>query len=118
VGEGAGFAYDTGGEGYAGVSASSGIPTVLGWPGHQFQWRNGDSATLALIPVRQADVDTIYSTLDVNQARNLLRQYNVSHVYVGELERRRYAPESLAKFAQLGNIVFNQDEVTIYKISP
>ena len=109
--------YDPSGLGIGGVSASSGLATVIGWPGHEGQWRGGDPAARAQIEPRRADVETLYSTTDLGQARALLVQYNVSFVYVGEAERQRFAVESLAKFAQLGKPVFQQDEVVIYRIA-
>ncbi len=104
------------GEGYAGVSAATGLPTVLGWVGHQQQWRGGDPAALAELEPRRSDVDEIYYSLDLARTRELLERYNIDYVYVGELERRNYAPESLAKFAELGTPVFSEGEVTIYRI--
>ena len=105
-----------GGPGGAGVSASTGLATVLGWPGHEDQWRGGDPKAQAQIAPRKADVETIYSSTDVEQVRGLLDKYNVAFVYIGEAERRRYGQTSLDKFTQLGDKVFAQDEVAIYKI--
>ncbi|MEI7770198.1 MAG: DUF2298 domain-containing protein [Chloroflexales bacterium] len=105
------------GDGFAGVSAASGLPTVLGWMGHEQQWRGGDPAVAAQLQPRCDDVYQIYSTTDAAQARDLLAKYGVRYVYVGGLERRDYAPESLAKFAQLGAATsFGDGEVTIYTL--
>lgn len=103
-------------EGFAGVSAATGLPTVLGWVGHQQQWRGGDPAALAELEPRRSDVDEIFYSLDPARTRALLERYDIDYVYVGELERRNYAPESLAKFAELGTPVFSEGEVTIYRI--
>ncbi|MGQ9925697.1 MAG: DUF2298 domain-containing protein [Chloroflexaceae bacterium] len=105
-------------EGYGGVAAATGIPTVLGWAGHQIQWRGGDPEARAELAPRCAAVDTIYLTNDPLEAERLLRRYRVEFIYIGELERRLYPPESLAKFASLGTVVFEQDEVTIYRLHP
>jgi YYY domain-containing protein len=110
-------AYDSSGLGIGGVSASTGFATVLGWPGHQNQWRGSDPQALAQIAPRAADVTTIYNTTDAAQARMLLQQYNVDYVYIGAAEQSKYAPEGLAKFVQLGTPVFQRDEVTIYQIN-
>ncbi len=104
------------GEGYGGVSAATGLPTVLGWAGHQQQWRGGDAKALAELGPRCAAVDTIYSTTDLAVAQALLAQYRVTYVYVGDLERQHYSPEALAKFSALGEVVFEQDEVTILRV--
>lgn len=104
------------GEGFGGVSAASGVPTLLGWVGHQRQWRGGDPEASAELEPRCAAVDTIYLTGDEGEAERLLRAYGVDFVYVGELERRLYPPESLAKFERLGEAGFRQDEVMIYRL--
>ncbi len=108
---------DYNGEGFGGVSAATGLATVMGWPGHEDQWRGGDSAVRALIEPRKADVTTIYTTTDVEQARALLAKYKVNYVYVGQLERNTFPPEGLAKFAQLDEPVFQQGDVTIYRVA-
>jgi YYY domain-containing protein len=103
-------------EGYAGVSASTGIPTVLGWTGHERQWRGGHDAAWDEIQPRQENIETIYRTTDAAQALELLRRYDVSYVYVGALERAAYPAESLAKFATIADAVFENEEVTIYRV--
>ena len=40
---------------FARVSAQSGMPTVLGWIGHQLQWRGGNRE----IGTRQADIERL-----------------------------------------------------------
>jgi YYY domain-containing protein len=104
-------------EGYGGVSASTGIPTVLGWYGHESQWRGGDKAAKEELAPRRDDVATIYSTRDAQRARELLKTYGVTLVYVGELERRAYSAESLAKFDQIATPVFQEGAVTIYQMT-
>jgi uncharacterized membrane protein len=104
-------------EGFGGVSAATGLATVLGWPGHEDQWRGGDPAPRAQIGPRQTDVQMIYTTTDVAQARDLLKKYKVDYIYVGALEHSVATPEALAKFTQLGEPVFQQGDVTIYRVA-
>jgi YYY domain-containing protein len=100
----------------AGVSASTGRATVMGWPGHESQWRAGDPATREQIQPRRQDVVTIYSTTDAGLARELLKKYNVRYVYIGAMERSLYPPDGIAKLPQLGTIVFQQGDVTIVEV--
>ncbi len=93
---------------YSHISAMTGLPTVLGWPGHEWQWRGEYPSQ------READVKAIYEG-DVATARALLAQYDVTYVYVGTLERRDYPAESLARFAEFMDVVYDQDGVTIYR---
>jgi uncharacterized membrane protein len=100
---------------FARISSFTGLPTVLGWPGHELQWRG----TWDEAGRRQADVDTIYTTTDIEQAKQLLKKYNVKYVYVGVLEKDKYAgsKEGLEKFSQFMDIIYtNKVETVIYKI--
>ncbi len=103
-------------QGFGGVAAATGHATVLGWVGHEMQWRGGDRAALAELGPRCVAVDTIYRSGDPARIRPLLDQYRVDYIYVGALERERYPATSLAALAQVGEIVFAQDEVVIYRV--
>lgn len=96
-------------EGRARVSTFTGIPAVIGWPGHEVQWGH-DPGT------RPEDVRRIYDTRDVARARSLLQRYGVTHVFVGELERRDYSAASLAKFERLGDAVFRSGQTVVYRV--
>lgn len=99
---------------YARVSAFSGLPTVLGWPGHEYQWR-GVTDEPAL---REAAVEAIYGDPNWERTASLLDAYDVSLVYVGPLERSTYGPEIEEKFANRLEVAFTQDDVTIYRWLP
>ena len=93
------------------IASSTGVPTVLNWPGHQMQWR-GSSAPFE---GRERDVQIIYQTLDVGEAVSLLDKYDVDHVYVGARERGKYGEAGLAKFAEFMTPVFSEADVVIYR---
>jgi uncharacterized membrane protein len=93
------------------VSAMTGLPTLLGWGGHQSQWRGNYDEPAR----REPDIEALYNTTNLGQAQMLLDKYNITYVYVGPLERERYAPPGLSKFAQLMDVVFQQDDVIIYQ---
>jgi YYY domain-containing protein len=93
------------------ISAMTGLPTLLGWGGHQSQWRGNYDEPAR----REPDIDLLYNTSDLQQAQELLDKYNIIYVYVGPLERERYSPQGLNKFDQIMDVVFQQDDVIIYK---
>ena len=93
------------------ISGSTGVPTVLGWPGHELQWRGSN----APLDGRETDVRRIYQTLDEDEAQNLLDKYAVDYVYVGNREREAYGPEGLAKFSNFMDRVFAETGVEIYR---
>ncbi|MBU4454012.1 MAG: hypothetical protein KJ929_02855, partial [Euryarchaeota archaeon] len=76
------------------ISAYTGIPTVMGWAGHEYMLRNNWEE----ISARIRDVDTIYETEDNNEAMALLRKYNVSYIYIGDKELGKYKQKGLQKF--------------------
>lgn len=96
---------------YARISTRSGQPTVLGWPGHESQWRGGGEE----MGSRFGDIQLLYETKDSIEASRILESYNVRYVYVGYLERSTYQV-SLEKFDQMLNIVYRNAEVTIYEV--
>jgi YYY domain-containing protein len=99
---------------YGRISSTTGRPTLLGWPGHELQWRG----TLAPAGSRETDVRTIYSTADPQQAMALLETYGVDYVYVGELES---APDygttaGIAAFERYLTPVYRDDNTMIYRV--
>ena len=94
------------------VSALTGLPTLLGWAGHEGQWRGSYDIQNA----RDPDIETLYNSLDRETALTLLDKYGISYVYVGPVERSRYDPRGLEKFAQFMDIVYEGDGVTVYRV--
>jgi len=96
---------------YGRISAFTGLPTLLGWPDHERQWRGSTH----LLEGRREAAERIYTSPDQQQIEALLAQYGVSYVYVGDLEIRRYgrvAGENLRGFLELA---FEGPGVTIYR---
>jgi uncharacterized membrane protein len=105
---------------FARISSSTGLPTVLGWKGHELQWRGASSFT-----GREEDVNSIYSSADSGLVRLLLDAYDVRYVYLGSRERRTYGGYNLADFEQSSGAIgsagflktaFEQDGVIIYEM--
>jgi len=97
---------------YARVSTFSGLPTVLGWAGHELQWRgSGEEAAR-----RTRDIDAIYSTADRSAIMALLRKYHVRYVFVGSLEYERYGVEVTNRFEGLLDTATRQGRVVVYLV--
>ncbi|HQE92524.1 MAG TPA: DUF2298 domain-containing protein [Anaerolineae bacterium] len=94
------------------VAALTGLPTVLGWAGHERQWRGNYDEPAQ----REKDLETLFTTLNQDEARLILHHYNVSYIYVGPLERERYPAAGLAKFAAMFPAVYQSKDVTIYRV--
>lgn len=107
------------------VSSCTGLPTVLGWPEHEWRWRGSWEPQGGQPPtdggwcpsVRCVDIEQAYRTTSVTEAKAILDRYSVEYVYVGSLERTSYGEAGLAKFAELGEVVFQQGDVVIYRVA-
>jgi uncharacterized membrane protein len=101
------------------ISAFTGLPTVIGWSGHEDQWRGQKDAPV-FEGTRAADTDTIYTTRDWATAAALLDRYDVQYVYIGPIERDRYKQAvgpALDKFKAHWALVYQSADglVTIYE---
>jgi uncharacterized membrane protein len=96
---------------FARISEYTGLPAVLGWPGHESQWRGGGAEQ----GTREDDIKTLYATTQWQPALDILRKYNIRYVYIGGLERSTY-PVQEEKFQSYLVQVFQQGNVTIYEV--
>ncbi len=106
---------DTGGSytTYNSLSTFSGMPTVLGWIGHEAQWRGGYKE----IGTRQADVKELYSTGKWDRARAIIDMYNIRYIVIGNFERQTYQVDQ-NKFDEHLVKVFDSSSVDIYEVKP
>jgi YYY domain-containing protein len=96
---------------YTRVSTRSGMPTVLGWIGHESQWRGGATE----MGTRSSDIQTLYETTDWTTALTIIQEYNIKYIYIGSLERNSYKLNEV-KFNLALTMVFQQGNVTIYQV--
>jgi uncharacterized membrane protein len=97
---------------YARVATFSGQANVLGWPGHESQWRGG----AVEIGSREQDLETLYNTADWETAKTILAQYHIRYVFVGSLENAKYKVDESKFTANLG-LAYQNDSVRIYDAS-
>jgi YYY domain-containing protein len=96
---------------YARISTYSGLPTVLGWPMHEGQWRGSYEPQ----GTRQDDIRRLYETSSWDEVQAVLSQYGIRYVCVGTLERNTYHLNE-SKFQRHLTPVFQQGQVTIYEV--
>jgi YYY domain-containing protein len=97
--------------GYARVSTHTGYPSVLGWPGHESQWRGGAKE----MGSREADIAQLYRAKTWEQISQILAKYQIRYVYVGSLEQSTYHT-LLTVFDRYLNPVYHNSGVTIYEV--
>jgi uncharacterized membrane protein len=93
------------------VSVQTGLPTLMGWAGHEHQWRGNTVEQNKRLPA----FEELCSTTDLQRTLTLLDEYDISYVYVGPLERTKCPASGLAKFDRLLETVYDRDGVKIYK---
>ena len=99
------------------ISSNTGISNVINWPDHEKQWRKDSNEIISRIN----HVDTIYKTTDSNKAKQLMNQYEIKFILIGENESIKYNAESLDKFYSIASTVFsekyNGQEIKIMKLN-
>ena len=106
-------------------SIYTGLPTVVGWQWHEQQQRVYFQPQVIQ---RGLDVDSFYTTTDINAAVAFIQRYNVHYIVVGQLERGKYspadpiAPNGLLKFEQYNGMfwqeMYRDGETVIYEVIP
>ncbi len=97
------------------ISMATGLPTLLGWDFHERQWRGPTIDAEA--NARKRAVEAIYRATP--EAIGLLKQYGVRYIIVGQLERDaffREGPAAQDRLGALGDVVYRQGSVTIYRV--
>jgi uncharacterized membrane protein len=105
-------------QGHGRVSASTGLPTLLGWAGHEYQWRGYSTPEPAERDPVLRDIYTVPGWENSSIA-NTLNQYGVEYIYVGNLERSTYGANGrlpgLNKFDEQLEVAYQGGSVTIYR---
>ncbi|MHB1355851.1 MAG: DUF2298 domain-containing protein [Anaerolineae bacterium] len=96
------------------LSAFSGVPTLLGWPGHEWQWRGSGS----IIEKRQRIVEQIYTSSNQAEVLAALKDNNVRYLYVGSNEVMIYNLDSQhrAWFGTFLTPVYSETTATLYQV--
>ncbi|MEX1070992.1 MAG: DUF2298 domain-containing protein, partial [Anaerolineales bacterium] len=105
--EAVGGSYDAS---FARYATHSGQMGIMGWPGHEGQWRGGNVDF-----GRISDIETLYSTANWDVAQSILQKYGIRYVIVGEVEGIAYAVDE-SKFQQNLVVAFQSGAVTIYQV--
>ena len=98
---------------YGRIATHTGMPTVLGWPGHESQW----GRTGAQLGSREIDIERLYESGTWEEAKAILDQYDIRYIYIGSLERSKYQVNEL-KFSGALRLAFQSGGVVIYEYDP
>jgi YYY domain-containing protein len=93
------------------ISTHTGLPTVIGWTWHEYQWRGNWDAH----GNRETDIKTLYEVPDWDTARVIIDRYQIRYIVVGILERTTYNV-SEAKFQQHLVVLFQAGDTVVYGV--
>lgn len=94
---------------YCRVSAMTGLPTILGWYTHEWLWREDTND----LNEKSLEIETIYTSADEAQVRELLEKYQVEYIFVGQMERDKYPQLNVNLLRSLGTAVFDDEALII-----
>jgi Tfp pilus assembly protein PilF len=80
------------------VASNTGLPMVIGGL-HQNEQRSG--VYDRLVGDRTADMNTFFTTPDVQVALTLISKYDIEYIYLGQVEQARAGTSGMNKFAQM-----------------
>ncbi len=101
------------------VSAFTGMPTIVGWAGHEYQWRVNwlnNTYNANDFYSRGAAVNSIYTSKDPKTVLDLMARYQAQYLYVGNLEISTYSGSDLSRFGKFMTVVYSRGGVTIYQV--
>lgn len=97
---------------YSRISANTGLPTILGWPVHEWLWRGSYD-----IPgQRTAEVKNAYETTNPELLKQFLQKYDVRYIILGKLEKEKYKNLNKENIEKLSTPVFTNLNTTIYQV--
>jgi uncharacterized membrane protein len=97
------------------ISAMTGRPTLIGWEGHESQWRGQAYGQMAA--GRGEAIDVVYRGGTPEQIRAVLADWDVDYVYVGPAEIERYgvSQDRLRLLGETLELVFEQGQVRVFR---
>jgi uncharacterized membrane protein len=108
IAEGIGNEYDSS---TAGMATYSGAATVLGWTGHELQWRG----PLPELGTRETALAALYRDASVDGIQVITDRYGVRFVVVGDVERKKYGDTVTSRFDAVLPVAFRAGGTVIYK---
>lgn len=113
---GGSYDYYAGGIASGRVTGITGLPTVLGWQGHQRQWRGVGYAEA--VGLRERDIVQLYSDLRMDMAAIIIDRYQIDYIVYGPAERDRYGADGELKFIESLEIACENGDTRVFRANP
>ena len=98
------------------MSAASGRATILGWQGHEAQWRRAEFQQEA--ENREQVLKAIYRFAGGSELLDLMRSWKIDFLYLGPAERNQYGitTERERELQEELQVVFSANSIKIYRL--
>ena len=87
------------------------MATIMGWPGHQLQWRGNSIEHQS----RLKNIDKIYLGKDKNVLNKLINKYKINYIILGNREKNKYNIKNLENLSGSIKLVYSNNTTQIYK---
>ncbi len=92
------------------ISIFTGMPTFVGW-GYQVSQQSGRDGE---VRARVRMTEHIYSAVDLDDIKRMLKEYNLKYFYIGTIEKKLFP--NCVKLAEIGEVVYQNAGATLYKV--
>lgn len=96
------------------VSALTGLPTVVGWAGHQWLWRGDPDRVYA----RVRQVAAFYTNPDPAERCRIVQRFGLRYAILGQVEARQYPELQAEAIRALGPVIYAGPGGEIVQIDP
>lgn len=96
------------------VSSFTGIPTIIGWPVHEWLWRS----SYDVVAPRGNDVKLLYEAdqSKMNEVKKIIKKYHVRYVIITPFERTKYPSLNVDKFYIIGTAIYKKNNSYVFEI--
>lgn len=96
------------------ISSTTGLPTVMGWPTHEWQWRGSSEVPFA----RKSEVENFYNGANLAEVdKEFLSKYKVELIFVGNKERESYPQLNDERIKAFGEVIYEEDGTFIIRVN-
>jgi uncharacterized membrane protein len=97
------------------ISTMTGRATLLGWDGHESQWRGEAYGSMA--EGRPGAIESVYRTASPDEISTILDEWKIDYVFVGpsEIEQYGITPMRLEELAEAMDVVFERGQTRIFR---
>lgn len=96
------------------ISSTTGLPTVIGWPTHEWQWRGSPDTPFQ----RKTEVENFYKGInDTDTDYKFLKEYEIAYIYVGDKEHTTYPELNEDRIKSYGKVVYDRSNTFIVEVS-